>query len=206
VELIYRSILPEHAPYPLLVLMHGLGSNEEDLLSLQPFLPPEWGVASLRAPYAYGPGFAWFGVEAPHHPASQEFLSSIAAVGAWLEEIPARFPQADPSHLVLGGFSQGAVMALSVSFSGQVAVKPAGTCVLSGYLPEQIVLKPGPSQVFWGHGTQDNVLPVSLAVKAVAALQPYAAHIDFRQYPMAHEVGERELQDLTQWLAQQYPS
>ncbi len=200
-ELFYRSILPDQNSYPLLVLMHGLGSNEEDLLSLQPLLNPQWGVVSIRAPHAYGPGYAWFGVQAPRSPELGDLLSSTTAVSAWLDEVPERFPEADSDRVVLGGFSQGGVMSLAVSYATEAGTHLAGTCVLSGYLPEHLALQPGPPHLFWGHGTQDAVLPIALAVKAVEALQPYAADVQFRQYPLTHEVGEQELQDLNYWLA-----
>lgn len=199
-ELIAQYALPDMPHYPLLILLHGLGSDENDLLGLAPALPPGWGLASLRAPYPYGPGYQWYSLENIRDPEPADFAASLQAVESWVRAVPEHVPGADASRIVLGGFSQGSVMAVSAGFSGRLNDLLAGVCVMSGYVPDHAVLASGPRPVFWGHGAADGVLPLALGQAGVQRLEGLGVAVSFHQYPMGHEVCAAEMADLSAWL------
>ncbi|AUW94804.1 alpha/beta hydrolase [Sulfobacillus sp. hq2] len=199
-DLIAKYVVPHEEPYPLLVLLHGMGSDEEDLMGLAPLLPKSWGLASLRAPYAYGPGYQWYSLANVREPEPADFAASLEAVEQWVRQVPERFPGVDRSRIVLGGFSQGSVMAMAAGFSGRLKGLLAGVVVLSGYVPDHLILHEGPAQVFWGHGEHDGVLPYALGEVGHKRLEAAKAHVQFHAYPMAHEVSAEEMADLSAWL------
>jgi phospholipase/carboxylesterase len=136
VERVVAPRAPSAAP-PLLVVLHGIGADEHDLLPLAGVLDPRFRVVSLRAPHRYAIGYAWFeivflagGRVRPH---LEQAAHSLARLRAWLAAAPARLGT-DPRRTYLLGFSQGAMMSLGV-----LRTRPellAGVVALSGRDPE----------------------------------------------------------------------
>src|SRR5256885_12401571 len=159
---------PGQQPW-LLVLMHGVGSNEQDLFGLASFVPPQFHVLSLRAPFSMGPSaHAWFQftVDANgtrHIHASQE-EHSRALVAQTVQQAGARL-DIPAQRTVAGGFSQGGIMALSLLLT-QPALLRAAMCWHSRLLPEALPHQ-APDAAFDGkslwvsHGTYDNVIPLT---------------------------------------------
>ena len=191
-------------PHPCLVLLHGRGSNEQDLFGLVPELPKVPLVVSLRAPFSmdWG-GYMWYEItdqRAVPDPAT--FAQSLGAIKGFLEGLPQRYP-VDPTRIFVIGFSQGALMAGSVTVAHPELV--AAAVMLSGYLPPSDALAPGEALAgkpfFVAHGTDDPVLPVVLARQARLFLEGLRATVDYHEYSMEHQVIEPELRDLRAWLA-----
>ena len=146
----------ERAGRPLLVLMHGKGSNENDLFGLSPLLPLEPVVASVRAVLPDGPGYSWF--DNAHYidggPTHEYADAAATAVLDWLDE--QRYSSVD-----ILGFSQGGAMVLQLL---RLSPQTFGRAVtLSGYAVQGI--HPGDAAlgtlrppVFWGRGTEDRVI------------------------------------------------
>ncbi len=112
---------------PLLVAMHGVGSHERDLLGLAPALPPEWTLASLRAPMPWGQGFSWYPLGTPGSPEVGPVDDAAEAVLAWVDAVAADHPR-----IGLLGFSQGGSMALQL-----LRARPSGFAFavsLSGFV------------------------------------------------------------------------
>ncbi len=188
----------DRAGRPLLVLLHGYGSDENDLFGLVPYLPDGFVVASVRAPFAPPwpmPGNAWF----PIDELGRERGPTAAATSfiAWLDE------HADAPHVGLLGFSQGAAVALqalrlqperfafAVNLSGFVAPGP---------LPTDAALAARRPHVFWGRGTRDDVIPLPLVEHTVEWL-PGHVELSGRVYPgLTHSVSEDELGDVRTFL------
>ncbi len=194
------SVLQDTA-HPLLVLLHGFGSDEKDLMGIRPYIDPKWGVVSIRAPFREGAGFRWYSLNPGPSQDNQEMEESIRALKGWFAQIPQQFPQASLDQLVISGFSQGAAMALMLGLFYS-PYPPRGIGVLSGYLPE-----PPASlnlwrkiPVFWGHGMQDAVLPFQLAETGESQLVEHHLDVAFHSYPMGHAVIDEELGDFMQWL------
>lgn len=187
---------------PLLVLLHGYGSDEGDLFGLSPHLPLGPAIASVRAPIPEAGGWAWFSAAGfvDGEPTSAQADAAAVAVLRWLDALPA----APPSIAVLG-FSQGATVALQLlrrapgRFACQVAL--AGP-IAPGGDPADAVLADLRPTVFWGRGTVDRVIP-SAAIDRTAAWIPARTTPDIRIYEgLAHGVSEDELADVSRYLAE----
>src|SRR5712692_5093741 len=149
----------------LLLLLHGIGSNEHDLASLAPILDPDGHFVTVcpRGPYAYGPGFAWFRVDAPELAAST-MASSLQAIDDVVDESCAQYG-VTREQTVVGGFSMGGAMSLVYTFRASPHPRPAGVLVMSGFLPGEIAgsldftgdLPP----VLVQHGSYDPMVQIS---------------------------------------------
>ncbi|MBF4614360.1 alpha/beta hydrolase [Curtobacterium sp. VKM Ac-1376] len=185
---------------PLLVAMHGVGSNEQDLLGLAPALPPAWTVASLRAPMPWGPGYSWYPLGTPGSPALEQVDAAVAGVLDWIDSVAADHPT-----IGLLGFSQGGSMALQL-----LRARPAGFAFavsLSGFVVpgvtdsrDEAVAAVRP-RVFLGHGDLDPVIPAEATTRTQAWA---AAHTDVtdRSYEgLPHAVSAAELTDVAAFIA-----
>jgi phospholipase/carboxylesterase len=194
---------------PLLVLLHGIGGDENDLVRLAPYVDARFRVVSLRAPRTYGPGHSWFPIDVrangtmrPHADVATAVLLDLAR---WLAAAPARLGT-DPARTYVLGFSQGAMMSV-----GLVRTYPelvAGAVVLSGGGADEAfpLVAPraavGRVALFVGHGTEDDVLPVDRGRAIRDAFADLATDLTYREYPIAHGVNEDEMRDVAAWLAE----
>jgi phospholipase/carboxylesterase len=190
---------------PLILLLHGFGSNETDLASLVPELPPEAAYASLRAPLPEGPGFAWFtgGLDDLATPRPENVENPVNAVLSWLD----RYSRASKVGLV--GFSQGGSIALSL-----MRHEPARfpfAAVLSSHvvgepLPGDDTMEQARPPVFWGRGTDDPLIPQFLIQRTRGWLESHT-RLDEHAYPgLGHGVSQRELVDLRTFVQRQLPT
>ncbi len=196
-------------PPPLLLLLHGIGSNEFDLLSLAPELDGRLFCVSARAPHRMGEeAYAWFHVQAgPEGPVirADEAEASRLLLLRFIDELVAEY-RLDAKRVFLMGFSQGAVIGLSVALTSPERV--AGIVAMSGrLLPEVLPLVAGHEalsslSVFIAHGIQDGVLPIGYGRAARDRLSSMGVDLDYREYPMGHEVASESLRDISFWLAQ----
>lgn len=194
---------------PLLVLLHGRGADERDLLPLASHFPPQFAVVTPRAPFpaapwGYGPGWAWYRFLGDTAPEATSFTASLAAIGELLDALPELLGFA-PGETVLGGFSQGGTTALgyALAAASPAASPVARVVVLSGFLPEAPAVELAQAarlQVFWGHGQHDGSIPFAWGEAGRAALRGAGARVTARDYPMGHGVSPAELRDLAAWL------
>ncbi|HTP50591.1 MAG TPA: phospholipase [Anaeromyxobacteraceae bacterium] len=192
---------------PLVVLLHGLGADEDDLLGIAPGLDPRFLVVSARAPHPAEPmGYAWYAVdwsrEPPRFDEAQALASRERLVGFVAEACHAY--GADPARVWLCGFSQGASMALGAALSRPEILR--GVVAHSGrLLPAFLPARPPAAlrgfPVLWQHGRLDPVVPFAFGLEAERLLPPLGVRLDFREYPIGHEIGEESLGDLSRWLA-----
>lgn len=189
----------EVADRPLLVLLHGVGSNEGDLFGLSPYLPLEPVIASLRAPLPYGPGFSWYPLGDGADPGTVELTAAARGILTWLENLPA------VSSLGLLGFSQGAAMATQLlrlapsrfRYLVQLSGYAAG-----GMAPGDEELRTVRPPVFWGRGTLDRVIP-DRAVEHTAQWLPEHSTLTSRVYEdLDHSVSQQELVDVSAFIRQ----
>lgn len=189
----------------VLVLMHGRGADERDLLPLAEALDPDgrWSWALPRAPLPLGPGFAWYDVQRVGEPAPETFAAGLAGARSWLERLGARLGMG-AERTVLAGFSQGAVMACALALGGWA--RPAGVLALSGYIPRGPGFQPDPDRarglpVFVQHGTYDPVIPVGFGREAERWLRAAGARVEYHEFPGGHHVDPRGLALARDWLA-----
>lgn len=195
---------------PVLVMLHGIGSHEGDLLQLAPYLDPRLAVISLRAPLPWGAGgFAWFemawtpeGLVGDPEQArrSRELLSHFLDQG-----IPSL--ALDPAQVYLLGFSQGAIMSLYLALTQPE--KLAGVVAISGRLSPEILaeaVEPARLQhlsILVVHGTADAVLPVAFGRQIRDYFASLPLSLTYREYAMGHEVSPESLRDIQGWLQSQ---
>lgn len=194
----------ERAGRPLLVLLHGYGANEQDLFGLMPLLPPEFVMASVRAPLAPPfptPGWSWFPIEGVHARDATTATAAAESFLAWLDEAT------DASASVgLLGFSQGgaiALQALRLRPERFAFVVNLAGFVADGELPTDALLAQLRPPVFWGRGARDEVIPTERVVHTIEWL-PGFTELSGRVYPgLTHSVSEEEIEDVRTFLVKQ---
>lgn len=195
------------AKAPLLILLHGIGSNEEDLFSLAEQLPPQFLVVSARAPLILSPGsYAWFHMDLSTGKRvinEQEAEQSRQLIIKFIDELKAAY-SVDVNKIYLCGFSQGGIMSYSVGLTRPDLVH--GIAVMSGRLLDEV--KPLIAQkdklkklhVFVSHGVNDPVLNIPYARTAVAYLKTLGIQPAYKEYPEVHTISREMLSDLVKWL------
>ena len=193
---------------PLLLLLHGYGSNEEDLFSFASELPDEYYVVSVRAPYDLQPyGHAWYAI---HFDADEnKFSDDVQAIESreliiqFIDELIAKYP-IDETQVSLIGFSQGAILSYATALS--YPEKIARVVALSGYLNENIIKKDFENKVlsnlklFISHGTVDQVIPIDWARKAKPFMENLGLDVTYKEYPIGHGVAPQNFYDFKNWL------
>jgi phospholipase/carboxylesterase len=205
----YQVREPAGEPDGALVLFHGRGADEHDLFPLLEFLDPERRLLGVtpRGPLSLPPGGAhWYALQEVGYPDRDTFLATYAEVGAWLDSF---LEERGISHgsSVLGGFSQGAVMAYSFGL-GAGRLRPAALIALSGFIPTvegfELDLSEIPP-VAIGHGTYDPIIPVEFGRQARKILEEAGASVLYREYPLPHAIDPQFLMELRSWLGQALP-
>lgn len=191
---------------PIVIMLHGYGSNENDLIGLVNKLPASYRVISVRAPIKLGDGsFCWYNLdktkESFTHNSSEVYLAR-RQIHRFIMAIRYRY-KSDKIYLL--GFSQGTAMCYDVALTYPELVK--GVVALSGkLLPESrnshdSNTKYNNLQVFIGHGVHDNVLSLFSAREAVTILRELGAKFSYNEYPIGHEISANEIDDLLEWFA-----
>ena len=208
IEYLIREPKIKKEKNPLLLLLHGYGSNEEDLFSFASELPEEYYVVSARAPYDLQPyGHAWYAItfDADQNKFSDDdqAIESRDLIARFINELVAELP-IDSENVTLIGFSQGTILSYSVALSYPEKIKRV--VALSGYLNEGILASGYETKdfknlkMFVSHGTQDQVIPVDWARKAPEALKNLGIEVDYKEYLIGHGVSPQNFHDLKNWL------
>ena len=194
-------------PEGALVLLHGRGADERDLFPLLDMLDPERRLlgATARGPLSLPPGGAhWYAVRRVGYPDPDTFHATFPELATWLDDMLAEHA-IPPERAILGGFSQGSVMAYSLGL-GPGRPRPAGIVALSGFLPTVEGFDLGLDRaaglpVAIGHGTHDPVISVDFGRDARDRLTAAGAEVTYRESPMPHTIDPGFLRELQQtWL------
>jgi phospholipase/carboxylesterase len=193
---------------PLLLLLHGYGSNEEDLFSFASELPSEYYVISARAPYdmQYG-SYAWYAInfDADENKFSDlnQAKESRDLVVNFIDELVANYP-IDASNISLIGFSQGSILSYAVGLSYPEKIKRV--VAMSGYFNTEIAIEGFENNdfsnlsIFASHGTVDQVVPVAWARKAKPILDNLGVANVYKEYPIGHGISPNNFFDFKNWL------
>lgn len=192
---------------PLLILLHGVGSNERNMFSLAEAFPPEFLVISARGPLFLGENsFAWFQVQfTPDGPVinAEQAENSRKEILNFIEDLK-QAEDFDHDQIYLLGFSQGGIMSYSVALTNPGLIK--GIAVMSGrLLPEVKPMIATDDQlkdlkIFVSHGKQDQVLKFGFAEDAVEYLKSRNLEPEFHAYPEVHTINEKVIRDVNEWL------
>jgi len=204
----YCERLPEGDPAGLLVLHHGRGTDERDLLGLADALDPRrrLHVVTPRAPLTLpgASGYHWYVVPRVGYPDPETFHAAFARLAELHDELWER-TGIDVDRTVLGGFSMGAVMSYALGLAAERPV-PAGVLAFSGFVPGVEEWEPDfPSRpglpVFIAHGRRDPVIDVEFAHRARALLEAAGLPVSYHESELGHQIAPAHLRSATAWLA-----
>lgn len=193
---------------PLILLLHGYGSNEEDLFSFAAELPEEYYIISARAPYnmQYG-AYAWYAInfDADENKFSdhQQAIISRDLIARFIDELIQKYP-IDAKNVTLVGFSQGSILSYAIALSHPDKVQRV--VALSGYVSEPILEENylrndfTKLKVFHSHGTVDQIIPVEWARKTKPFLDKLGIQSVYKEYPIGHGVAPQNFYDFKNWL------
>ncbi|HEX6951544.1 MAG TPA: hypothetical protein VF124_02030 [Gaiellaceae bacterium] len=209
-ELVHAERLARGEAAGLLVLHHGRGADELDLLPLADALDPDrrLHVVAPRAPLVLpgAPGYHWYLVPRVGHPDPDTFRAAYEAVAGFHDELWQRFELA-PDRTVLGGFSMGSVVSYSLGL-GPDRPAPAGILAFSGFVPTvegwepQI---PRDTAVFVAHGRADPVIEVEFARTARRLLEGSGMDVDYHESDGGHSIDPLTLRLAADWLRRALP-
>jgi phospholipase/carboxylesterase len=204
-ELFYRERLAEGDPAGLLVLHHGRGADELDLLPLGDALDPErrLHVVAPRAPLTLpgSPGYHWYRVPRVGFPDPETFHAAYLALAGFHDELWQRLELA-PERTVLGGFSMGSVMSYSLGL-GYDRPAPAGILAFSGFIPTVEGWQPEiprSTAAFIAHGSADPVIDVEFARIAKGLLDDAGMSVDYHESHAGHTIDPSTIQPAAEWL------
>ncbi len=191
---------------PLLILLHGYGSNEQDLFSFAEELPDEFLIISAQAPLTMGAGsYAWYSINFDDRDGKfsdlKEAKESIDKIAIFIDEIKAKY-KTDPNKTFLLGFSQGAILSYSLSFFYPNKVQ--NVIALSGYVNDELlpetISKDIKTEYYGSHGSVDQVLPVEWARKNKPFLENLGFNYEYSEYPVGHGVAPQNFYSFRKWI------
>ena len=201
-----RKPLVETKSPKLLLFLHGVGSNEQDLFTFAPKIPADFLVVSARAPFVLGENsFAWYHVDfstgKPVFNLEEEEKSRLLLI-EFINQLAEKH-DIDKDSICLAGFSQGAIMSYSVALTSPQLI--SGIAIFSGRLLEEI--KPqiqlqnlNKLNVFISHGKQDPTLPLAYAQSADLFLKSVGLMPELHEYTAKHEITAAMFLDFLTWL------
>ena len=192
---------------PLLILLHGYGSNEQDLFSFASELPDEFLIISAQAPYTLGfESYAWYAINFDQINGKfsdlEQAKTSIDKIATFIDEIKTTHKTNNNKTFLLG-FSQGAILSYSLSFFYPNKVNYV--IALSGYinkelLPKRIENNIVKTKYYCSHGTVDQVLPVEWARNSKPFLDNLVLENEYSEYPVGHGIAPQNFVDFKKWI------
>lgn len=191
---------------PLLILLHGYGSNEQDLFSFAEELPKELLIVSAQAPYKMGHGgYAWYAINFDNVNGKFSDLKqakiSIDKIAVFIDEIKEKY-NTNPEKTFLLGFSQGSILSYSLSFFYPNKVN--NIIALSGYINTELLPTKIPTTIkteyYCSHGSVDQVLPIEWARKSKPFLDNLGLQNSYTEYPVGHGVAPQNFYSFKSWI------
>ncbi|MCW5520527.1 alpha/beta fold hydrolase [Aureitalea sp. L0-47] len=203
----YRPSSLDSSP-PAIVMLHGFGSDENDLFSFASELPSEYAIISVRAPLSMQPfGNAWYSIyfDANEDKFSddEQAIESRELVSICIDEIISAY-NIDPKRITLMGFSQGTILSFAVALS--YPEKVSRVVGLSGYVNKDILKKGYESndfsklKVYTSHGSVDQVIPVEWARKSKPFFDELGIPCEYSEFPVGHGVAPQNFYEFKEWL------
>ena len=207
--LTYQVQLPRIASEkpPMVILLHGYGSNDDDLFSLANHLPANLIVIAARAPFTLLHGsYSWFDIDRSSGTtviSEKEAEESRLKIIAFINQMVLKY-NADKTKVFLMGFSQGAMMSFSVGLTSPQTIK--GLVAMSGRILPQVKSQIATAdqlqnlKVMIAHGTKDPVVPFINAKESYNYCDSLQLRPTFKDYPAEHTITNQEFEDVINWL------
>ncbi|HET9136783.1 MAG TPA: dienelactone hydrolase family protein [Candidatus Kapabacteria bacterium] len=196
---------------PTLIILHGFGADEYDLISVAKAFPP-LNIISLRAPIElpWG-GYAWYQLEQTPEGLRGDEVTRLQADQLLTLAIPEvlRAEQLDPSNIILLGFSQGSAMSYDIVSNPQDGITIKAVVILSGYIPaktKELLLQQNLHDLpfFISHGEDDDLISLSALDEAKEVLLQAKAEVTANKYPIGHSISDEVLSDLSRWFSEHH--
>ena len=193
-------------PYPAIILIHGYGSNMDDLFSFANYLPEQYTIISLHAPLElpFGGG-AWYSINFDSNlkkwSNNDEAEDSLTKIIDQIDYFTSTY-EINPSNISLIGFSQGAVLSWSLLLDHPYLFRRA--ICMSGYINQEILQKSlGEYRnvlAYSSHGLKDFTVPYDWAKSSIEALKENNPKVVFNTYPGGHNVSSENFESILNWI------
>jgi len=203
----FRDSIDSDKLSPLVIMLHGYGSNEDDLFSFASDLPENYKIVSLRAPYSlpYG-GFSWYDINLDSSSNFKINISqakdSILKIKDFVENELKNKYSFDINNICLIGFSQGTILSYALSLNYPHLFKRI--IALSGKinmdLIDEVVKDYSSLKYFCSHGIQDQVIPINFSRESINWLKSQNIDYIYKEYEMAHNVSQENFYDFLDWM------
>ncbi|MFJ1366903.1 alpha/beta hydrolase [Capnocytophaga canimorsus] len=207
-EYIIKESTKKSKNTPVIFMLHGYGSNEQDLFSFANELSEQYTIISLRAPYKLSDfGYAWYAIDFDADKGkwsdNKQAIESRDLIVNFIEEA-CKTHKLDAKNVTLLGFSQGCILSLAVALSYPQKIK--NVIGLSGYLNKDILKQDFEKQNFTGlniyvsHGASDQIIPVEWARATAPELQKLHVNFVYEEFPVGHGVSPQNFYSFRDWL------
>ena len=190
---------------PIVFLLHGFGSNEEDLFSFSPYLNNDVTIISLRAPIMLYPNsYAWYNIYYSGSVKSYDKEAAKLIKNQFISEINYFIKKydCDPNRITLIGFSQGAILGHAIAQSSNIK----NLIALSGYVDDELIDfdNTNKTSIYISHGNEDEVIPFKESIETNKILNQNNIEYEFNSFEQGHGVNSENLKSFLEWLKERY--
>ncbi|WP_055667215.1 alpha/beta hydrolase [Desnuesiella massiliensis] len=202
----YKVSLPlnmeEGKRYPVIYAMHGMGSNEENIISLIEELKKDFIIIGIRGSLHQGNGFAYFSIKGYGNPHRESFDKAVNSLEQFINDASKEYP-IDVNNQYLLGFSQGAILSMTLALVMGNKIK--GIVALSGYIPKFVkeeyqIKSVEDMSIFISHGEADLVFPLNIGKENHDFFKERSDKVSFVSYAAGHEVSLKNRNDMIKWI------
>ena len=203
--LAFRLRLPEETLVPPIVMLHGLGGDENAMWALESALPQTGMVVAPRAPHEQRQGgYLWNPSIRSWPPLVSEFAESVDLLEGLLEYLEEKY-EFQRERMILMGFSNGTAMSFAAAMA-PISPPPAGIVAISGHLPEGDLSPLKGIPVYWGHGTRDVFISIDAARSDAKRLRQEAVPLTYCEADVGHKLGAECMKGLRSWFRAEFPA
>ena len=190
---------------PIVFLLHGFGSNEEDLFSFSPYLNNDVTIISLRAPIMLYPNsYAWYNIYYSGSVKSYDKEAAKLIKNQFISEMNYFIKKydCDPNRITLIGFSQGAILGHAIAQSSNIK----NLIALSGYVDDELIDfdNTNKTSIYISHGNEDEVIPFKESIETNKILNHNNIEYEFNSFEQGHGVNSENLKSFLEWLKERY--
>lgn len=190
--------------YPVIFALHGIGSNEQNILSLLDEVNNEFILIGIRGKHPHNQGFSFFNIIRIGFPHREQFDDSVKNLADFIAYATEKYP-IDPEARYLFGFSQGAILSMTLAIAMGNQLK--GIVALNGYIPQFVkdeydILPMDQVTVYVSHGEFDSVFPLEIGENNAEFFRKRVESLHYKSYPAGHEVTLENQRDFVSWLRQ----
>lgn len=197
--------ITQEKKYPVIFVMHGRGSNEKDIMNMLEALKNDAILVGIRGTLHLYQGFEYFTIKSFGNPDVDSFNIAISNLEHFIEDFK-NYESVDSSKQFLFGFSQGAILSMTLALTMGSKIK--GIAALSGYIPRHVkenkqLKSVENSSILIGHGETDRIFPISIGYDNFEFFKDRTKYLDYKSYPIGHEISQQEKEDVITWFKQQ---